>query len=618
MKNTRKIIAVILAAVLVGGLPCSCSAAAVKKSFVPTELTMSANDVKKGMKGCLKTVISGKKITTHKLTVEGVIERKTSPKKLILVKITDKKLLQEGGAAAGMSGSPVYVNGKLIGAFAYGWSFADKSLGLVTPIEEMCRSMDWTDFVPSFIRTDEPDDKDFLAADNRTPLKTLIKLEGDELKLQDMPDRDPFPPVLIEDFEEIKENTVRPPFLLNDDELTFDVNKIKNARLIPLSLVLQSDGLGENSLKRLENKLGTKIIPLAAASEAANGVNLNKRLLPGASMGAVLAWGDITLGGIGTLTAVDKDGRFLAFGHPMLKRGSVAMPLTESSIIRIIPNIEQAFKLGSIGDITGMITQDRPEAIGGYFGQLLPCVSYDVLFHDLDNSRLKAKRFRTIVDPFLSPELGQEGVLSILENEWARKGQGTLMLRYKVTGGGLKEPWERKNIFFSNENALEPIEKSMKQLTDIFALNKFEEINPLGIEIEALMTILPRVAFIDSLKIIDEKEFYSPGDIIKLEVTIRPWRKEPVTEKIALKVPKDASGICEIDVRAGGIEPQKETAVLRGLSQITSLESLLTELSVQETNNMLIAEIGGPAMPESKKSKHESTLDKLDKKRDDT
>ena len=72
--------------------------------------------------------------------------------------------------------------------------------------------------------------------------------------------------------------------------------------------------------------------------------------------------------------------------------------------------------------------------------------------------------------------------------------------------------------------------------------------------------------------------------------------------------------MCEIDVRAGGIEPQKESAVLLGLNQITSLESLLKELSVQETNNMLIAEIGGPEMPEKKKKKHESTVGKMDKK----
>lgn len=585
-------------------------------SFKPTEPVMPITSVKKGMKGYLKTVISGKTITKHNISVVGVLKRKTAPHNLVLIKIEDKKLLQEGGVAAGMSGSPVYVGGKLIGAFAYSWSFADKSLGLVTPISEMCSSMNWQEFIPTFIKTKPVDDKDFMMADNHSPKKTMIELS--DKKEEEIPDRDVPPPVLIEDFEEIQENTIRPPFLLMEDDFSYDIQQLKNAKLIPLSFVLQSDGLREQSIRKLEDKLNTTIVPLAATSESDNGVDTKKRLNPGASMGVALAWGDISLGGIGTLTAVDKNGRFLAFGHPMLNRGAVAVPFTESEVIRVIPNLKQAFKLGSIGPIIGMVTQDRPEAIGGHFGKLPPAVSYSVLFHDLDNDRTKAKRFKTIVDPFLSPEIGEEGILSILENEWARKGEGTLMLRYKVKGGGLKEPWERKDIFFSHENALEPIEKNMKLLTEIFALNKFEEINPLGIEVEALLTRDPRVAFIEKLEIIDEKEFYEPGDIVKLKVTIHPWRKEPLEKKITLRVPKKAVGICEIDVRAGGIEPQKEEAVLLGLSQITSLESLLEELSVQETNNMLIAEIGGPEMPEEKqKKKHESTLGKMDKHRGD-
>ncbi|MDO4953454.1 MAG: SpoIVB peptidase S55 domain-containing protein, partial [Synergistaceae bacterium] len=612
MIKTKTVVKILSAAVSVCMFAGLCSAAEQKLSFVPSEPVMHAASVKKGMKGYLKTVLSGKEITKHSVSVEGVIKRKTSPKELILIKITDKKLLAAGGAAAGMSGSPVYVNGKLIGAFAYGWSFADKSLGLVTPIDEMCRAMDWLEFVPSFTRTKEEDDKDFMAVDNRTP-EEFANLPG-ESELEKIPERDPHPPVYIEDFEEIKENTIRPPFLLIDDELSYDIQTLKKAKLVPLSFALQADGFGESSLKRLENKLGTSIIPLAAASDSESGVKLNSRLQPGSAIGVVLAWGDITLGGIGTLTSVDRDGRFLAFGHPMLCRGSVAMPLTESEIIRIIPGIRQAFKLGNIGAINGMVTQDRPEAIGGWFGKLPPSISYDVLVHDLDNSRLKAKRFRTIVDPYMAPEIGQEAVLSILQNEWARGGEGTLMLRLGINGGGLKEAWERRDIFYSRENALEAIEKEMKLLTEIFALNKFEEINPFGIEVEALLTRIPRVAFIDSLKIINEKEFYSPGDVIELEATIRPWRKKPVVKKISLRVPKKAVGMCEIDVRAGGIEPQKETAVLLGLNQITSLESLLRELSVQETNNMLIAEIGGPEMPEKKKKKHENTVGRMNKK----
>lgn len=586
------------------------SAAPQIKSFVPTDPVISVSTIKRGMKGYLKTVLRGKTITKHSIVVEGVLPRKTAPHNLILIKITDKTLLEAGGGAAGMSGSPVYINGKLAGAFAYSWSFSDKSLGLVTPIDEMCNSLAWHDFIPTPIRTEERGADDFLAVDH---LGGKAKVESDDE--EEAEDRDVPPPVLIEDYEEwIEEQNKKGPVLIGDP-MAVELSALNNARLIPLSFVLQSDGVGEKELKKLEQKLGTKIIPLAAASDAAGGVRLDKKMAPGASMGVVLAWGDITLGGIGTLTAIDKEGRFLAFGHPMMNRGAVAFPLTESDIIRIIPNVEQPFKLGSIGSIIGMVSQDRPEAIAGYFGKIPPAVSYSVLFHDLDNDKTKAKRFRTVVDPFIAPELGESGVMSILENEWARRGEGTLMYKITIKGGGLKHPWERKDIFFSQEDVLKPLEKNLSLLTQIFALNKFEEINPLGVEIHALLTRAPRVAFVEKIEIEDEKEFYEPGEKLIIKATIRPWRGEPITKRLSLYIPKKAVGMCEIDVRAGGIEPVKEMAVLRGLTQITSLESLLREIAVQETNNMLIAEIGGPEMPEDKKAERESTLGKMKKER---
>lgn len=586
------------------------SAAPQIKSFVPTDPVIPVSAIKRGMKGYLKTVLHGKTITKHSIVVEGVLPRKTAPHNLILIKITDKILLEAGGGAAGMSGSPVYIDGKLAGAFAYSWSFADKSLGLVTPIDEMCNSLAWHDFIPTPIRTEERGADDFLAVDHLGG-KAKVESENEE----ETEDRDVPPPVLIEDYEEwIEEQNKKGPVLIGDPE-DIELSKLNDTKLVPLSFVLQSDGVGERQLKKLEQKLGTKIIPLAAASDAAGGVRLDKKLAPGASMGVVLAWGDITLGGIGTVTATDKEGRFLAFGHPMMNRGAVAFPLTESDIIRIIPNIEQPFKLGSIGSIIGMVSQDRPEAIGGHFGKIPPAVSYSVLFHDLDNDKTKAKRFRTVVDPFIAPELGESGVMSILENEWARQGEGTLMYKITIKGGGLKHPWERKDIFFSQEDVLKPLEKNLSLLTQIFTLNKFEEINPLGVEIHALLTRAPRVAFVEKMEIEDEKEFYEPGEKLIIKATIRPWRGEPVTKRLSLYIPKKAVGMCEIDVRAGGIEPVKEMAVLRGLTQITSFESLLRELAVQETNNMLIAEIGGPEMPEDKKAEHESTLGKMKKER---
>ena len=111
---------------------------------------MPLSQVKPGMKGYAKTVLSGTKITPFEIEVIGILPRKTSPKNLIVIEVKDEYVRSHGGIAAGMSGSPVYINGKLIGAIGYGWAFADSSLGMVTPIEEMTQAMDWKDEIPDF------------------------------------------------------------------------------------------------------------------------------------------------------------------------------------------------------------------------------------------------------------------------------------------------------------------------------------------------------------------------------------------------------------------------------------------------------------------------------------
>lgn len=550
------------------------------KPFVPSDPTMPVSQVKAGMKAEVRTVFSGTQISSFGVTVLGVVPRKTNPKNLILIRVDDSKVRDNGGVAAGMSGSPVYIGKRLIGAFAYSWSFADRSLGLVTPIEDMVKTMNWPDKIPEFNK--------------------VIKIPSADAQIREKYKNMPGFNLLDPASGDRNDSKTSPGINISQD-----VSLLSNAELTPMSIVLQADGLSVSAIKKLEKKFGMDIMPMGASSQTAQTTDLSKRLKPGSAVGVSLIWGDVSMGGIGTLTAVDKDGRFLAFGHPMMEKGAVAFPLTQANIIKVIPSFMHSFKLGYQETMIGLVAQDRPEAIGGYFGKLPPAISYSVRFNDADNNRTTVKRFQTVADPYMAPELGASGLLSVINNEWSRKGEGTMMITYRVFGGGLKRSWENRNIFFSDDNLSEPLEKKFDDLTKVFALNRFNAITPLGIDLDVEVTRSPRLVFIEKLEIENEKEFYSPGDDINLKVTLRPWRSDAVVKNIKLTVPKKAAGICEIDVRAGGIEPNKEEAVIKGLRAITSLESLLNELSVQECNNQVIAEIGGPELPNKKKKDNE-------------
>ena len=146
----KRFTAIAAALVLAFALCAGACAAEKPQKFVPTEPVMPLSQIKPGMTGYAKTVFSGTKITPFEISVIGVLPRKTSPKNLIVIEVKDEYVRAHGGIAAGMSGSPVYIDGKLIGAIGYGWTFADSNLGMVTPIEEMVQAMEWKDEIPDF------------------------------------------------------------------------------------------------------------------------------------------------------------------------------------------------------------------------------------------------------------------------------------------------------------------------------------------------------------------------------------------------------------------------------------------------------------------------------------
>ena len=402
----KRLTAIAAALVLAFALCAGACAAEKPQKFVPTEPVMPLSQIKPGMTGYAKTVFSGTKIAPFEISVIGVLPRKTSPKNLIVIEVKDEYVRAHGGIAAGMSGSPVYIDGKLIGAIGYGWTFADSNLGMVTPIEEMVQAMEWKDEIPDFKIPPVPHEK---------PLSADVK-----------------PKPAAKDKTAQKAKADKKPEAAGEPKLPAE------GRLEKKMMPLMVDGISKRMSKGLEKQFGVEVVPFGTKAEAGSPVNLGWKPEPGAAIGAALAWGDFSAGGIGTLTALSKDGRFIAFAHPMFNRGAVSYAMTEAGIVKIIPSLTSSFKLGYIDSIAGVITQDRPQAIGGRLGRLAAAYSYTVNFKDADTGRSATKRFQTVADPFIGPELGATGIVGLIDAEWSRKGQGTAMLTYSVDGGNLK------------------------------------------------------------------------------------------------------------------------------------------------------------------------------------
>lgn len=530
-------------------------------SFRPSEPSMDIASLRPGMKGHALTVISGRDIVRFPVEIVSIIPKKGSPRNLIMVKASGPIIEKTGGIAAGMSGSPVYMNGKLIGAIGYGWNFSEHNLGLVTPLEDMVTIWDWPEkkiTIPS-VSAPSPDEEENggekkeknRSGEKKTGEKTDEKKDGEET-----------PPEKPED----------------------TVKLSAYGELSPLFI----DGVSQRAVSLLAGMLGENRPVPGGAFNGEIPVEMNPRLSPGEAITVLLAWGDVTIGSTGTLTATAKDGKFLAFAHPFLGRGAVNYPVARAYIHNVVPSLESPFKVGSPLRIFGTVTHDRPQGIGGRIGYFTPSLSATLNFTDTDRKTSGRKRFRFVPDPFLGAKLSSGIFTGLIDDLWGRKGQGTADVTVLIQGRGMGQGWTRKNMFFSDKDLAADALKEFSELLDIIFLNPFAEVYPFGVTLTAEFTEQPRLMFIEGLEV--KGDSFKTGDTVDVEVLLRPYRKKQVKKTFKITIPKDADGICEIIVRGGGIDPLNQSAVIQGWKTIANFRQMFTEMSALETNNEVIIE----------------------------
>lgn len=472
--------------------------------FIPAQPTMPVKDLKPGMNGHMLTVLKGTEPSRIPVRVEAVIPQKPGRnyRDLILV-----KLLGSHKLAQGMSGSPVYISGKLIGAIRSGWRETDHTLGIVMPIEYMCRLHDLDDNLP------------------------------------------------------------------------------KTAALMNVTL----SGLSVNStaMSDLSRKLGVTFTQ-GTSSHSGSLTASNDALRPGDSIAGLLVWGDVEISAFGSVTATDRHGRFLAFGHELIKRGNSAYPSAGVHVYDTVDSSSFPFKLASILGINGTITQDREIGIAGKFGQYPPSISCEFVFRDIDRETEEKYKFRTVTDEFMSAELIQGICAGLAEEVWDRKGQGTMTVTLRIDGRNVPNGWTRKDIFYSDTNILGEAFKQVKAVIDAYMTQPFSEIMPVGFRVMVEATQKPRVLLIDDVKAPEDAK---PGEEIEISVRLRGWRTTPVKRNFKMTIPEDTSGVVELIVRGGGTQPMGQAGIEGGWKTITSLERMLSEFKAVDSNSQLILEL---------------------------
>lgn len=481
---------------------------------------MPLREVKPGMVGEVRTVFKGTEIKSFPVEVISVIKSSRGDRHFILVRAYGPLIEKLGGIAAGMSGSPVYINGKIVGAIGYGWKMSDHRLGLVTPIEEMMRVWD---------KRYSPERLDW---------NVILREKNDEEKL-----------------------------------------------------IMFVSGLSSRAFSLLRSdfeKYGVRLINVPLSGEIK--VVRDVKLIPGAAVGALLSCGDINIGAIGTLSYIDGE-KFLAFAHPFLLRGNVNYFLTTAYIHECISSIEFPFKLGTPGDIVGIVTQDRVEAIGGFLRRYP--LSIPISFHvrSLDDGRERKSFVRVVYDDGILNNLLKAIFLSTFDLGWGRVGDGTVKLKYKLDGKSMPYVVERTNYFYSGEDASKEAFEAFKRDFFLVLYNEFAEVFPLGVTIEAEFTAQPKVLWIKDIKV--SKKEISRGEELSVKINLLPYRGKSSEKEVKIKVPEDfPQGKAILMVRGGGIYPKgKDKDGKKEEKVYKSLKELLDDLKKEENNNEVIVEL---------------------------
>lgn len=490
----------------------------------------------------------------------GVLPQAGPSGDLILVRVSGDVIDRTGGIAAGMSGSPVYIGDRLVGAIGYGYDLSDHRIGLVTPIHDM---------LPVMELLDDPQHPDADAQPN-TGTEQPPVVRGDESGVY-----------LAESL---------------DEALQIAGETSPGVRVLaPVQTPLMASGFSSRALSRLEKRLGPlNLVPVHAGSAPAGATA--GELEEGSAFGVQLMTGDINLTSIGTVTYVE-DGRFVGFGHPFTNRGAVEYLATSAYIHYVVPSISIPFKLGSPLAPVGSLVQDRGAAVAGRLGALPRMVPVTVTVHDRDRGMTTTRRFSVVHDEGLLTDLAAVGALAALDAGLDRLGRGTARVVFQIRGEGMPRPLVRDNVYYSDFDisALSVLE--FMEAVSLVVNNRFSPVRLTEIQIAAQVEEQRWTAHIEDAQ--PEAAEVRPGETVKIHVRLRPFRGEAVTEVLTLTVPREASpGTVSVTVRGGGwgLEPPlSEDDILEDPESllgenVQDLERLIEEFVRRERNNEIVAE----------------------------
>jgi hypothetical protein len=369
----------------------------VSSNLFPQTAIFPLSEVRTGQHGIGKTVFSGNKIEEFQVEILGVLENLGPRQSVILARLSGGPL-EKTGVMQGMSGSPVYINGRLVGAVALAFNFAKEPIAGIRPIEEMLAISGSqgakAPAEPRAARRDIPLSASLAGA--HTPDATLVEIAT---------------PVSFSGFT--------------------------SGTLERFAPELQKLGLeprqGISSGGALPSKMGNP-----------------GQLRPGDMISVDLLSGDLTIGAEGTVTEVQGK-RIYAFGHRFMSVGETELPFARAEVLALLPNLSASFKISTAREWMGTITQDRSTSIYGELGRKAETVPVSLTVKDGHRAPI-GYHMQLVNDRVLSPFILQMAVYSAIDATERTLGLASYSLRGAIEFQHGVQPLKLDNSYSGDFN----------------------------------------------------------------------------------------------------------------------------------------------------------------------
>jgi hypothetical protein len=445
----------------------------------PAYELMRIEDVKPGMEGEWRTVISGTEIQSFPLRVIGIAEHFVGPNQPVIICEALDEVNILSGPVAGMSGSPVFIGGKLIGAYAYGYTWPkEQAIIGVTPIHNMLpvledrgRAVASSGSVNSYWKTVEPASRERLSE-----YKTVLQ---------------------------------------------------------PLPAPLIAAGISDATLEAFSGELDALGIKMMNGPGGGTSAELLDDIKAGSAVSAILMQGDFNFGATGTVTHVAGD-QLLAFGHPFFQWGSVEMPLAKAEILTVIRSLSSSFKLSNMGAQVGRVYQDRLTGIAAELGPMSPMTDFSVsvTYPDFEDKTFSARMFR---HPRLSPIVGAMATMEALRGGLEYSEELTLRVKTTINVEGY-DPIEVTDIFAGTgvDNAAAFQQLAIHQLiTD----NSFDPPDVKSIAVEIESRPVTEVTYLEAVYL--HEAVVQAGDKVHLTLRIKNHQGERFSKQVSFTLPEE-------------------------------------------------------------------------------